>query len=761
MHPKNNQFSALSHTVLSEKPRLSRSLYTTLTATVTAVLLTLPNLVSAQVCNCLPNSTGPIFGDPTPFAGGMCDLGTIGGDESTAYAVSADGRTVVGFINAGGGTLRRSTVWTPENGPQFLDTLITGTVPNPVVDSNGRARGVNGDGSIIVGNELINATTPRPVRWVNGVVEDLGTLNGFAGTESGNAFAVTPDGSTIVGWSVGLNQVGAVRARRTFRWVEGSTSGSPLNPQMQDIGTVTTDETERVWALNLSNDGTTVVGYYDFSTGDDRGYRWVEGANFGLAHNPEIQDLGTLRTDQGGFNQAWDVNSNGTIVAGYAENDAGLNRAYRWVEGAQNGFSANPEMFDLGTLRSDQNGQARAYGISSNGNVVVGFAQNDDGNFQAFRWLRNGSDGPAANPEMQSLGTLRTDQRGTSFAWGVSDDGSTVVGESDTDDGFRRAFIWRSVLQDLENLIKSFQPLANDGELAAANQQFAIGHLIDQTLLAEKETSRMRLGGWLANTADTRSDDIGEQTNAIGTLTYGRGLDGKTTLGATVSISATDLGRNNFDPSTGYGASLWAEYSETGLARSGWQAGAAIGWGQVSSEITRGRDLANVTEVEGEADLRTWGARATAGYGFQNETWLVTPSASIYYFDTKRDSYAESGADFLGRYDSFSVGRSMASLEISAERSVSEKGILELTLGLEHDFDEDRVTLNGQSDVPGQENFSIESNLDRRNTRAFVRSTYSYHLDENSILSAVFRVGQAAYGSHAQMIGGLRFEWKF
>jgi probable HAF family extracellular repeat protein len=361
---------------------------------------------------------------------------------------------------------------------------------------------------------------------------------------------------------------------------------------------------------------------------------------------------------------------------------------------------------------------------------------------------------------MQNLGTLRTDGTGFSRAYAVSADGSTVVGESETDDGSRRAFIWRTQMQDLDNLAESFQPLANDAELAVDNQQSAIGHLIDQTLLAEKETSRIRLGGWLTNTADTRSEDIGEQTNAIGTLTYGRGLDGKTTLGATVSISATDLGRNNFDPNTGYGASIWAEYSETGLARSGLQAGLAIGWGQVSSDITRGRDLPNVIEVEGDADLATWGARATVGHGFQNETWLITPSANIYYFDTKRNRYDESGADFLGSYESLSVDRTMASLELSGERKVSEKGILELTLGIEHDFDENKVTLNGQSDVPGQENFSIESSLNRRDTRAFLSSIYSYQLNEDATLSAVFRVGQAPYGSRAQMIGGIRFERK-
>ena len=121
------------------------------------------------------------------------------------------------------------------------------------------------------------------------------------------------------------------------------------------------------------------------------------------------QSLTWLGTLGGDISVAYGVSADGSVVVGYADDaaDAELTRAFRWT--------AADGMQDLGALPGgDTSG---AYGVSADGSVVVGFAKNAAGQWRAFRWTASGG--------MQDLGTLG----GTwSEAYGVSADGSVVVG---------------------------------------------------------------------------------------------------------------------------------------------------------------------------------------------------------------------------------------------------------------------------------------------------------------------------------------------
>jgi probable HAF family extracellular repeat protein len=82
-----------------------------------------------------------------------------------------------------------------------------------------------------------------------------------------------------------------------------------------------------------------------------------------------------------------------------------------------------------------------AYGVSADGSVVVGYATTPSDNTHAFRWTQAGG--------MQDLGVL---PGGTnSFARGVSADGSVVVGYSNITGASFRAFRWTQAggMQDL------------------------------------------------------------------------------------------------------------------------------------------------------------------------------------------------------------------------------------------------------------------------------------------------------------------------
>ncbi len=94
----------------------------------------------------------------------------------------------------------------------------------------------------------------------------------------------------------------------------------------------------------------------------------------------------------------------------------------------------------LGILSGHESG---AYGVSADGSVIVGWATDANGFWRAFRWTE--AEG------MQELGTLGGSESGAS---GVSADGSVVVGKADNASGQTRSFRWTQSegMQDLGTL---------------------------------------------------------------------------------------------------------------------------------------------------------------------------------------------------------------------------------------------------------------------------------------------------------------------
>ena len=115
--------------------------------------------------------------------------------------------------------------------------------------------------------------------------------------------------------------------------------------------------------------------------------------------------MGTLG---GNSSQAYGVSSNGSVVVGYASNAAGQYRAFRWT--------AAGGMKDLGDFGY---AYASSYGVSADGSIVVGQAWDASFNQRAFRWT-------AANG-LQDLGTL-----GGPYAESadISANGLVIVGDS-------------------------------------------------------------------------------------------------------------------------------------------------------------------------------------------------------------------------------------------------------------------------------------------------------------------------------------------
>jgi probable HAF family extracellular repeat protein len=124
----------------------------------------------------------------------MQDLGTLGGDCSVAYGVSADGSVVVGWAcNAAGQD--RAFRWTASGGMQDLGTLG---------GDYSAAYGVSADGAVVVGGARNADWQGRAFRWTaSGGMEDLNTTYASLLTNGSvlrEARAISPDGRYIVGW---------------------------------------------------------------------------------------------------------------------------------------------------------------------------------------------------------------------------------------------------------------------------------------------------------------------------------------------------------------------------------------------------------------------------------------------------------------------------------------------------------------------------------------------------------------------------------
>ena len=157
-------------------------------------------------------------------------------------------------------------------------------------------------------------------------------------------------------------------------------------------------------ARGVSADGRVVVGGASVNEGGDQAFRWDSGSR--------MQNLGTLG---GEYSTARAASANGEVVVGWSYYNASQDRrAFRWTSGGG--------MQNLGTLGGNN---SLAFATSYDGSVVVGQAQDSSGITQAFRWTQAGGMVPL----------------GAGSAYGVSADGSVVVGNSSFN-GSPRAFRW-------------------------------------------------------------------------------------------------------------------------------------------------------------------------------------------------------------------------------------------------------------------------------------------------------------------------------
>jgi len=232
----------------------------------------------AHLITCL-FAISPLTMSGLVIAQSMNDLGTLGGTNSYASGVSADGSVIVGESDITGDSTYHAF--------KYVGTTMTdlGTLGGSI----SRASGVSADGSVIVGYSRITGNSAyHAFKYVGTTMSDLGTLGG---TDS-YAFGVSGDGSVIVGYSF-ITGNSAIHA---FKY-SGTT--------MSDLGTLGGSQSS---ATAVSADGKVIVGHSDI-TGNS--------AYHAFKHvGTTMADLGTL----GGSNSsATGVSADGKVIVGFSD----------------------------------------------------------------------------------------------------------------------------------------------------------------------------------------------------------------------------------------------------------------------------------------------------------------------------------------------------------------------------------------------------------------------------------------------------------
>jgi probable HAF family extracellular repeat protein len=175
---------------------------------------------------------------------------------------------------------------------------------------------------------------------------------------------------------------------------------------------------------NISRDGSCVVGYQDNG-------QFTPFHAFRTVGTAPV-DLGTLDPANNASRSSFatDTNQDCSVVVGFSDVTAGgaIQHAFRWTSG---------NMVDL-DAPANGGPDSRAFGVSSDGTVIVGDADFPDPNNlisgksrKGFRWTQAGG--------FQNLGDFQPG--GLSIATDVTGDGTVVVGQASTNSG-STAFRW-------------------------------------------------------------------------------------------------------------------------------------------------------------------------------------------------------------------------------------------------------------------------------------------------------------------------------
>jgi probable HAF family extracellular repeat protein len=277
---------------------------------------------------------------------------------------------------------------------------------------------VSSDGNVIAGESGLSPFGPAdtaaglwfgPVWSLTSSVPATNTIEPYALLWDLNADGTVGVGLTAIATSDPLDPTVSVPGR----W----TSASGFVPLSTLSG--------QAHALNATGD--VVVGHLTGSTTILAAFRWT--AATGVI---ELPTAGGSASNT--LHIAYGVSADGDVVVGRSRNASGQNVAFAWTAAL-----GTVELLQLPSATGASRGQAR--GINAAGNIIVGWARDSGGAPNAARWTFDRATGASSVESLGDIpgGTGAALPDGTAF--GVSDDGNVIVGQSDGPNG-DEAFVW-------------------------------------------------------------------------------------------------------------------------------------------------------------------------------------------------------------------------------------------------------------------------------------------------------------------------------
>lgn len=528
-------------------------------------------------------------------AGGMTDLGTLGGWNSSVSGVSADGSAVIGE-SLTGNSATHAFRWTATSGMVDLGTLDGGDYS--------LASSISANGGVVVGQSITRTTSMEwhAFRWTPAEgMTDLGTL----GTGYSTASAVSADGRVVVG-NVG---------NHAFRWT--------VSDGMVDLGAGTAR------AVGVSADGSVVIGDAFSNNGVRSAFRWTQ--------NGGITNLDTL-----GSRDSYTVglSADGSVVIGDSITQNGsVYHAFRWTQ--QSG------MTDLGDL-GGEGSSARA--VSADGRVVVGTAwTTGNRDLRAFRWTQ--ATGMQSIEDWLRANGVAVAREMTYNAVATSSDGSVVVGQTDNATTFvARVSGSGSGLVTLSDVQKSLYSAANSNAIALSFASTAINGAHSRPLsrrVAVGQQTFWMAGDWGRDDHGSRSGELGLAEAALG---YNFGLGqvnlslGKTwsqhnlAEAGSAKVEGTYVHAEALIPVAG---NLWATLGAYG----------SLG----EANLRRGYFNAGTPDHStAMPSVKIWGVRTRLDWDSALHTLgtYFSPYVDLTYSNVKLDAYTETGGGFPARFDS-------------------------------------------------------------------------------------------------------------
>lgn len=381
------------------------------------------------------------------------ELGSLDNAYSLAYDVSANGLVVVGETSVSGAPRAQAFGWTLGSGMFSLFTTPTQTLPFVGYSS---ARGVNADGSVIVGAVELGGSVPstRAFGWtpLSGMFVLAPTTIGLTPGVLDVAEDVDASGRFVAGYSqYGRTSIPNTIGTTAVLWDLTNPSAAPLVLGDLDGGADSAIGTHDFSRANaISDNGLTVVGHSVNSGDETEAFMWTQGP--GMVGLGNLGFLNPVNSSNEFGSAAHGVSATGQFIVGQAA-DSATDRA---------GFIYDvvaATMFELNEATGHTT--ANALAVSADGARIVGYSAISGAGTQAAIWdvdtTNLGSDPRQAVLLADILSANGVDMTGILLiqASGISADGEVVTGFGNFGNGTEAFITSENGLATVSDLIDS------------------------------------------------------------------------------------------------------------------------------------------------------------------------------------------------------------------------------------------------------------------------------------------------------------------